>query len=76
MAAVFGISPPSVLPISAKTGKGVPAVLEAVIKDFPPPTGRTDAKFRGLVIDSEFDKFRGVVSLVAVREGTLSRGEA
>lgn len=75
MSNTFGIDADSVLPISAKTGKGVQAVLDTIIDDIPPPAGKPDMPLRGLVIDSEYDRFRGVVSLVAVREGTLRRGD-
>ncbi|CED85336.1 gtp-binding protein lepa [Phaffia rhodozyma] len=73
---LFGLEPSSVLPISAKTGKGVQDVLTAIIERIPPPVGKVEeSKFRGLVIDSEYDRFRGVVSLVAVKEGTIKKGD-
>ena len=76
MSNTFGIDASTVLPISAKTGMGVQAVLDAIIDDIPAPAGKADMPLRGLVIDSEYDRFRGVVSLVAVREGTLRRGQS
>ncbi|KAL7412181.1 GTP-binding protein lepa [Mrakia frigida] len=71
----FGLEADTVLPISAKTGVGCQAVLDAIIRDIPPPSGTADMPLRGLVIDSEYDRYRGVVSLVAVREGTLKKGD-
>ena len=61
---VTGIPAEHVLRISAKTGLGVPELLEQAIADIPAPGGAPDAPFRALVFDSKFDQYRGVVALV------------
>jgi GTP-binding protein LepA len=58
---------------SAKTGANVPAVLEQLIKLVPPPKGDADAPLQALIIDSWFDNYLGVVSLVRVMQGTLKK---
>ncbi|MEW5863255.1 MAG: translation elongation factor 4 [Pseudomonadota bacterium] len=68
---VIGIQAQDALRVSAKTGEGVPAVLEAVIARVPAPKGRRDAPLKALVIDSWFDNYVGVVMLVRVMDGTL-----
>ena len=60
---------------SAKTGEGVPDLLEAIVHLVPPPTGNPNAPLRALIFDSFFDPYRGVVALVKVVDGSLSRGE-
>src|SRR5881227_3581857 len=69
---VLGIPATSILRISAKTGEGVPELLDAVVERVPPPEGDADAALRGLIFDSHYDQYRGVVSAVRVMEGTLS----
>src|ERR1700750_556184 len=61
--------------ISAKTGQGVPDVLEAIVKRIPPPKGDPDRHLQALIFDSWFDPYRGVVVLTRVFEGTLRRGQ-
>ena len=72
---VAGVAAENVCRISAKTGLGVPELLERVISDVPPPTGRPDAPFRALIFDSKFDQYRGVVCLVRVVDGALKAGD-
>ena len=71
---VLGIAAESVLRISAKTGEGVPELLDAVIERIPPPTGDADAPLQALIFDSHFDQYRGVVSSVRVMNGRLNTG--
>lgn len=72
---VLGIEADSALMISAKTGEGVSAVLEAVIARIPPPqTKGIDQTPRALIFDSMFDVFRGVIPYVRVIDGTLKTG--
>jgi GTP-binding protein LepA len=68
---VIGINAQDALRASAKTGEGVPEILEAVIARMPPPKGDPAARLQALVIDSWFDNYVGVVMLVRMMQGTL-----
>ena len=68
---VIGIRAQDALRASAKTGEGVPEILEAVIARIPPPKGDPGARLQALVIDSWFDNYVGVVMLVRMMQGTL-----
>ena len=71
---VVGIPAGDILHISAKTGAGVPELLDAVVERIPPPIGKLDAPLQALIFDSHFDQYRGVVSSVRVVNGTLTTG--
>jgi GTP-binding protein LepA len=71
---VLGIPADQILRISAKTGEGVPELLDAVIERVPPPTGDPDAPLQALIFDSHYDPYRGVVSSVRVVNGNLTTG--
>src|SRR5687767_24328 len=68
---VIGIPAQGALRVSAKTGEGVPEILEAVIARVPAPKGDAAGRLSALIIDSWFDNYVGVVMLVRVMEGTL-----
>ena len=68
---VLAIPADDALPISAKSGQGVEAVLEAIVSRIPPPVGSADAPLRALIFDSWFDSYRGAVVLVRVMEGRI-----
>ena len=71
---VLGIPASELLHISAKTGQGIPELLDAVVDRIPPPTGDIDAPLQGLIFDSYYDPYRGVVSSVRVFNGSLNTG--
>jgi GTP-binding protein LepA len=72
---VLGIPASEILRISAKTGEGVPELLDAVIDRIPAPKGEADDPLRALIFDSHFDNYRGVVSSVRIMDGTLRTGD-
>jgi GTP-binding protein LepA len=71
---VIGIPAEDVLRISAKTGEGVPELLDAVVEQIPAPSGNPDAPLQSLIFDSYYDAYRGVVSALRVFNGTLVSG--
>ena len=72
---ILGIPANEILRISAKTGEGVPELLDAVIERIPAPKGDPDEPLQALIFDSHFDQYRGVVSSVRVMNGTMRTGE-
>src|SRR5437899_11134610 len=70
-----GLDASAALLISAKTGEGVPDVLEAIVKRTHPPKGDPEHRLQALLFDSWFDAYRGVIVLVRVFEGTLRKGQ-
>src|SRR5512136_338381 len=73
---LLGIDATDVLPVSAKEGTGVEALLEAVIARVPPPKGEPEDPFRALIFDSHYDSYKGVVAYVRAVDGILHKGEA
>jgi GTP-binding protein LepA len=71
---IIGIDAKDALKISAKTGQGVDELLETIVSCIPAPRGREDAPLKALIIDSWFDSYVGVVSLVRVVDGRLAVG--
>ncbi|HEX2327829.1 MAG TPA: translation elongation factor 4 [Candidatus Angelobacter sp.] len=69
-----GLDTKGAMLVSAKTGEGVPDVLEAIVKRLPPPKGNPDHQLQALIFDSWFDPYRGVIVLTRIFEGTLRKG--
>ena len=72
---IIGIDASGAIPCSAKSGMGIEDVLEAIVKVIPPPEGEIDAPLQSLIIDSWFDNYLGVVSLVRVKHGSIKKGD-
>lgn len=72
---IVGIDAHDAVRCSAKTGVGVTDVLERLVRDIPPPEGDPDAPLQALIIDSWFDNYLGVVSLVRIKNGTMRKGD-
>ena len=72
---VIGLPADDAVMISAKTGIGIPDVLEALVTRLPAPTGNADAPLTALLVDSWYDQYLGVVILVRVKDGRLKRGQ-
>ena len=70
---VLGIRAEDILRISAKTGEGVPELLDAVVARIPAPAGDPDAPLQALIFDSQYDQYRGVVSSVRVMNGRMRK---
>jgi len=75
LAHVIGCEPADVMRVSAKTGEGVPELLNRIVRQIPPPVGDPDGPARALIFDSVYDTYRGVVTYVRVMDGHLSRRE-
>ncbi len=69
-----GVDATDAIPVSAKTGENVDAILEAIVHRLPPPTGDPEAPLQALIFDSWFDTYRGVIVLTRVMNGTLRKG--
>ncbi len=72
---VIGLDASNALEISAKTGDGVPEVLEAIVTRLPPPKGDREAPLKALLVDSWYDVYLGVVVLVRIVDGTLKKDQ-
>ena len=72
---IIGIDATDALGVSAKTGEGVPELLERLIETIPPPQGDPEGPLQALIIDSWFDNYVGVVSLVRIVNGRLPKGD-
>ena len=75
LAHIIGCEPGDVLRVSGKTGAGVPALLDEVVRQVPAPTGDADAPARAMIFDSVYDIYRGVVTYVRVVDGKITPRE-
>src|SRR5512136_722402 len=72
---VIGLDASNALQISAKTGIGIPDVLEAIVHRLPPPRGDRGATLKALLVDSWYDSYLGVVVLVRIVDGVMKKGQ-
>jgi GTP-binding protein LepA len=72
---VVGLDTANAVMISAKTGEGVEQVMEAVVREVPPPKARASKPSRALIFDAKYDSFRGVVCYVRVMDGQIRKGQ-
>ena len=72
---IVGLDAHDAVRCSAKTGIGVQDVIERLVKEIPPPEGDADAPLQALIIDSWFDNYLGVVSLIRIKNGSLKKGD-
>ena len=72
---VIGIDASDAIPISAKTGVGIPDVLEAIVNRLPAPKGDRNAPLKALLVDSWYDAYLGVIVLVRIVDGTMKEGD-
>ncbi|MGB9148022.1 MAG: translation elongation factor 4, partial [Acidobacteriaceae bacterium] len=69
-----GLDATNAIPVSAKTGQGVPEILEAIVNRLPPPKGNAEAPLQALIFDSWFDPYRGVIVLARIVNGRMRKG--
>jgi GTP-binding protein LepA len=72
---MIGINSENAPLVSAKTGEGTEELLDMLVRDIPPPVGSPDEPLQALIIDSWFDPYLGVVSLIRIMNGTLNTGQ-
>ncbi len=72
---VIGLDASEAIPISAKSGLGIPEVLEAIVTRLPPPKGDRDAPLKAMLVDSWYDPYLGVVVLIRVMDGVIRKGD-
>ncbi len=72
---VIGIDASDAIPISAKTGLGIPEVLEAIVQKLPCPKGDRDAPLKAMLVDSWYDSYLGVVVMIRVMDGVIRKGD-
>ena len=71
----LGLIPEMAVPVSAKTGQGIPELLNALVKQIPPPSGSRNEPLKALIFDSHYDPYRGVIIHIRVFDGILKAGQ-
>ena len=71
----LSVEPADIIRVSAKTGLGLPLLLERIVQHIPPPAGTTDAPLQAMVFDSHYDEYRGAVTYVRIMNGRVSQGQ-
>jgi GTP-binding protein LepA len=74
LAELIGSDPTDILQISAKEGSGIQALLEAIVRRIPPPSGDPDDPLRALIFDSYYDRYRGAIPSIRVVDGRIAKG--
>ena len=72
---VIGIDASEAIRVSAKTGEGIPDILEAIVERLPAPRGNRNAPLKAMLVDSWYDSYLGVIVLLRIMDGTLRKGE-
>ena len=72
---LLGCDPEEIIRVSARTGEGVPKVLEAIVERIPAPTGDPDAPLQALIFDSVFNPFRGIIVYFKIENGCIHKGD-
>jgi len=72
---LIGCKPEDILLASARTGLGVPEILEAIVKRIPPPEGNPEAPLQALIFDSVFNSFRGIIVYYRILNGSIKKGD-
>ena len=72
---VVGLDASDAVLTSAKTGEGIPEILERIVRDIPAPSGNPDAPLQALIFDSVYDNYRGVICYIRVVNGSVKAGQ-
>lgn len=72
---IIGLDCSDAIQVSARTGVGIHELLEAIVSKIPPPTGDIEAPLKALIVDSWYDPYMGVVILIRIKDGTVSKGQ-
>ena len=73
---VLGYNEAEIVRVSAKTGQGVPQLLEDIVRRFPPPSGDSRRPLRALIFDSHYDDYKGVIAYLRIVDGNISKGDS
>ncbi len=73
---LFDFKPEEIIYASAKSGKGMDAILKSIVANIPAPSGSTQKPLKALLFDSWFDEYRGVICLIALQDGMINKGDS